>query len=478
MGESWLHTAWQPLIQSFIGAYKAGGSQTTMYPTASGSYIQGAIWYRTVFSAAKCLNDDGKFDSKIGNQQYYEKPDGFNSAQDNLNWAILVPHGAVGYTIKLYSNGKLLMSKGLSSGLNYGSVGQLDSGSQTALITDPNGSTYMVASGGVCLASGCPQFIYNMNYQVIPFTVGVSVMACSSLSANVYVPPSIWTQPNPRVQALPPAAIILPPYPLGHTTVISWPPYRTSLWLSSAGQTYTKTTEISIPATTVSQVPFWRISLQDTETAATTIFPLQSFMPPSVILTIPATEATFAPVPLGSEPMPPSFFQSQHPITIQPQATISVSLTSVTIPSLVYFSAAPTALCVIGCGTDSCAQFGGCNSGGSGSMSGDCGAYGCAGGCGIQGCDTSCGLACSTDQDAAQNEAENQPLPVDYDGPDNTNSGSGYTHISLPITNRCISIISSVVQSVNRVVNDLVQDLTNTGKQTAVVNTVNSGVNG
>lgn len=393
MGALWDHTGWQPLIQSFITTYKAGGSQAAMLPPSSGGYIAGAIWYRTILTDATCINDDGGVDSQ-GAEQYYEKPDGFDSAQDVITWAIVMPEGAEDYSVSIFSGGTLLKTVALVTGLNYGSVASLVPGIQTAHVIDSVGSTYMTATGGKCIAVGCPQFIYNMNYQVIPFVVGQNEGTCSDFSTDVYVPPSIWTDPNPTVQCIPPCGLILPPLLLGYTTTIDWPLYTTSVWSSSAGNTFTKTTIITIPAVTTTAVPFWRISVQSTETVAETFNPIQSIMPPSMVLTLPATEATFMPVPSGSPQSPPSFYQAPHPITVQPQATVSISISSPTIPDVTYSSAAPTAVCVTGCGTDSCAQFGGCSDSSSGDN--DCGTYGCNGGCGVQGCDTTCGLDCST----------------------------------------------------------------------------------
>jgi hypothetical protein len=67
--------------------------------------------------------------------------------------------------------------------------------------------------------------------------------------------------------------------------------------------------------------------------------------------------------------------------------------------------------------------FGGCSSSDPGS---DCGTQGCGGGCSIQGCDQTCGVACSSDQHHAPPDGSGgdpTALPIDYDGPDGTNSG-------------------------------------------------------
>jgi len=212
-------------------------------------------------------------------------------------------------------------------------------------------------------------------------------------------------------------------------------------------------------------------------------------MPSPVIVTLPPTEAAFAPVPSGSPPIPPTFFPTPHAITIQPQATVPVNLATVTIPSLHYSSAAPTSLCVTGCGTDSCAQFGGCHSdsssggggggggGSDGGSSSDCGLFGCGGGCSIQGCDTTCGIACGSDQDASQTDAANQPLPTDVDGPDDTNADAGGALLVKPsFINYCMGQLRSATQGISKLASDLVSDPTNVDKQNAVLNAANAAI--
>lgn len=87
MGPGWPHTAWQPLITSFINAWKAGGSTATMSPAPSQPYALGAMWYRTILVDGTCYNDDGSTDSKTP-EMFYEKPDGYDDGQDAINWAM------------------------------------------------------------------------------------------------------------------------------------------------------------------------------------------------------------------------------------------------------------------------------------------------------------------------------------------------------------------------------------------------------
>lgn len=243
----------------------------------------------------------------------------------------------------------------------------------------------------------------------------------SGSSGTVYYPPSIWTSPSPQIPCLPPCKIILPPFPLGATTTITFNPMVTSVWTSVGGQIGTKTTTLSVPPLVTDGIPFWPITIGSSVTTPLTVFPLQSFMPPSLVITLGPNEATFVPVPSGSATPAPSFTGGIRPVTVQPQATSSVSTTK-NVPSVTWSSAATTATCNSGCGTDSCKLFGGCSSTDPGS---DCGTQACGGGCSIQGCDQSCGVTCSSDQHHVSDDGSGDPtvLPEDGDGPDGANSG-------------------------------------------------------
>ncbi|KAK3347613.1 glycosyl hydrolase family 71-domain-containing protein [Neurospora tetraspora] len=259
----------------------------------------------------------------------------------------------------------------------------------------------------------------------------VCVGTGSGSSGNVYYPPSIWEDSQPHIPCLPPCKVILPPYPIGSTTTITFSPLVTSVWTVSAGHTDTKTTTITLAPLVTDAIPFWPITVGPSVTTPVTVFPLQSFMPPSAVITLNGNEATFSPVPSGSATPAPSFPGTERPVTIQPQATSSVTIKN-SVPSVTWSSAKSTATCTSGCGTDSCKVFGGCSST---DPADDCGTQGCGGGCSIQGCDQTCGIVCSTDQyhvpsdgtdgtDGTDDSSDPRMLPFDYDGPDGPNSGS------------------------------------------------------
>lgn len=222
--------------------------------------------------------------------------------------------------------------------------------------------------------------------------------------SDVYVPPEIWSSTTSNnVQCLPPCTIVLPPYQLSTTTIITWPALTTTLLSLSNSDTYTKTTTISIGPLTTTEIEFWAITIQTTDPTVATFVPVQSVMPKSFILTLPGTEATFPPTLIrtgGSIPtaisssssssgaiIVPVFYTTSHPITIQPQPTVSIETQDhtppVLVPTVTFSSAKPKSTCKSQCGHHDCGIFG---------CGGGCGLFGCSSGCGIFGCGGGCGL--------------------------------------------------------------------------------------
>ncbi|KAH8669051.1 pectate lyase superfamily protein-domain-containing protein [Xylariales sp. PMI_506] len=219
----------------------------------------------------------------------------------------------------------------------------------------------------------------------------------SEYGDEVYVPPSIWTESGGASAACSaPCTLILPPYPLGSTTTINWPPLTTTLMSIAGTITQTITTIISIPAVITTEIEWWPVVIGQTDSSSASFSPVQSVMPGPVVVTFPAGVVAFPPSPypdvgvaststsstaailLGAIPTTP------HPATIQPQATVSMSTPPPTdIPSVTWTNAKPTTTCKTGCGRYDCRKFG----------CGDyCGLYGCNGGCGIFGCGGGCGI--------------------------------------------------------------------------------------
>ncbi|KAH8803723.1 glycoside hydrolase superfamily [Xylogone sp. PMI_703] len=109
----------------------------------------------------------------------------------------------------------------------------------------------------------------------------------------VYVPPDIWNDPAPSVACEPPCTLILPPFPLGTTSIISPRPLTTSILSSSGGRIFTVPTVIPIAPFTISEVPLWPVTVSTA--ASGQIIPVQSIMPPSFTISLPGTE-TLMPV--------------------------------------------------------------------------------------------------------------------------------------------------------------------------------------
>jgi len=152
----WSHAGWQPLITSFIGALKAGLPASGMIPPI-GKIAVGAMWYKTILSTSVCPNE--------GSSNYTKKPDGWETATDSLNWAVVLPNDPQGMQIRTITNGRMDYFQG-KQGLNYGTV-SVEAGDQRLELLDWAGNVLLVASGGRCVSSSCPDCIYNMNYQVV-----------------------------------------------------------------------------------------------------------------------------------------------------------------------------------------------------------------------------------------------------------------------------------------------------------------------
>ncbi|CAM1506137.1 Fc.00g057780.m01.CDS01 [Cosmosporella sp. VM-42] len=144
------HSAWQPLIRSFIRAYKAGQPASAM--TTSSGTVLGAIWYKNILQSSSCPNDS--------------KPQGFSAGTDAVNWAIVVSQSNLGYRVRVTSNGAVMATTALSAGLNYGTT-SINAGAQVVQVIDSSNKVILTAQGGRDVSGGCPDGIYNMNYQVV-----------------------------------------------------------------------------------------------------------------------------------------------------------------------------------------------------------------------------------------------------------------------------------------------------------------------
>lgn len=160
------HTGWQRLIGSFITAFKGDG---VMRPFG-GDTVTGAYWYKTILSDTVC----SKGSEAVGiEDQYLTKPEGYDSAEDLATFALVLPEGASGWSLRVSSGGKTDTITGLKGGLNYGRA-QLKEGVQRVEVVNSGGSVVATASGGRCVYGGntCPDCTYNINPAVVQFTSG------------------------------------------------------------------------------------------------------------------------------------------------------------------------------------------------------------------------------------------------------------------------------------------------------------------
>ncbi|KAL8830972.1 MAG: hypothetical protein Q9170_005496 [Blastenia crenularia] len=206
---------------------------------------------------------------------------------------------------------------------------------------------------------------------------------------TVYIDPSIWTTQGPVAQCKQPCTLVLPPFQLQSTLTLSWPPITTSVLSSSGGTVRTKTTVLSIPPVTTTAIDFWPITIGPDDKEPATITPQQSVMPPSTLITLPATEASIqitestASTTTSYSIVPPVFPTSSHVITFQPQPTVSAPIPPPGPPPgggpspISFKSGDPGPICQSNCGHINC-DFG-CGGGGRGGGGGG-GGCGCGGG--------------------------------------------------------------------------------------------------
>ncbi|KAM0470410.1 hypothetical protein ACHAPX_009940 [Trichoderma viride] len=153
------HTAIQPLLKSWITAYKNGGTSSSLRPP--GSAPIGALWHKTIFQDVTCPGAGHGV-------QYFEKPGAFETGTDSLNWAVVVPSGASGWKAVLVSAGNTIQTIALSTGFNYGSTSSgVAEGTQRLLVQDGSGTTVAGTDRGRCMSHTCHDDIYNMNIQIL-----------------------------------------------------------------------------------------------------------------------------------------------------------------------------------------------------------------------------------------------------------------------------------------------------------------------
>lgn len=155
------HTGWLALIGSFAEAFREGAAGKEGMRPFGEEVATGALWYKTILQGTTCALE--------GRGGVYAKPDGWESGEDVLDWAVVVGEGAEGegWAVRLVSGGVEVGREGLVAGMNYGKVGGVRAGWQRMEVVDGEGAVVAVAAGGRCVSEGCPDCIYNMNPQVV-----------------------------------------------------------------------------------------------------------------------------------------------------------------------------------------------------------------------------------------------------------------------------------------------------------------------
>lgn len=138
-------------------AWKSDGTIYSMSPPSNMPAV-GAMWYKTILQNASCSNA--------------AKPQGWGMGTDSLNWAVVIPAGSKGIQVRAISNNVVLQTAPLVAGLNFGSPIGVQPGVQMLQLLDGGGNIIMLSTSGKCVSSGCPDGIFNMNYQVLGLAQG------------------------------------------------------------------------------------------------------------------------------------------------------------------------------------------------------------------------------------------------------------------------------------------------------------------
>lgn len=70
------------------------------------------------------------------------------------------------------SNGNVLQTVNIYPGMSYGSFNGVQAGTQFLELLDSGGNVVMATGQGGCVATNCPDGLYNMNYQVLGLVQG------------------------------------------------------------------------------------------------------------------------------------------------------------------------------------------------------------------------------------------------------------------------------------------------------------------
>ncbi|KAI0149494.1 glycoside hydrolase family 71 protein [Xylariaceae sp. FL1272] len=149
------HSAWQPVISSFIDAYKDGATDVGAMVPRDGAQYVGAMWYRPVLKS--CVDENGSDGS----------PSGYGAAIDALNYAIVLQSDASMYKVRLWSGGSVIAENYLGAGLNYGTVPGFTTGQQALELIDPWGEVVGTATSAEYVTDTPTDGFCDFNYKVV-----------------------------------------------------------------------------------------------------------------------------------------------------------------------------------------------------------------------------------------------------------------------------------------------------------------------
>ncbi|OJD38735.1 glycoside hydrolase family 71 [Diplodia corticola] len=160
------HTAIQPLLSSFIAAFKSTLGPADMQPQgpAKDKPAIGALWYKSILASTACPDEHS-------GELHDAKPDGYAVAADVAAWAVVVADDAddaAELTLRGFSGGQQVGDVvDLVPGFNFGNFSALRAGKQCMEVRDKAGALVAVARGGGDVSGDCPDGIYNLNPQVV-----------------------------------------------------------------------------------------------------------------------------------------------------------------------------------------------------------------------------------------------------------------------------------------------------------------------
>ncbi|KAJ0415233.1 glycosyl hydrolase family 71-domain-containing protein [Aspergillus carlsbadensis] len=144
------HAAWLQVLTPFMHAYRDGVTDVAQIRPPGDTPV-GAFWYRTLLTSASCS-------SSIRNHE---------QAQDAINYAVILPAGAAGYTIDVISDNQVLGRYPAGPGLNYRMVLGLRAGlDQRIVVRDSAGTILSTATGTKAVLAQSSSAVCNWNYEV------------------------------------------------------------------------------------------------------------------------------------------------------------------------------------------------------------------------------------------------------------------------------------------------------------------------